>query len=107
MMKKLESEQEFQTLIAKDKQVFLFSAQWCPDCRVIEPIMPEFEGQYPEINFTYVDRDDFIDICIAHDIFGIPSFLAFNNGEEIARFVSKDRKTKAEIEAFLDKVNNQ
>ncbi|EAC6938414.1 thiol reductase thioredoxin, partial [Listeria monocytogenes] len=34
-------------------------------------------------------------------IFGIPSFLAFEDGEEVGRFVSKDRKTKEEINDFL------
>jgi len=36
------------------------------------------------------------------DIFGIPSFIAYENGIEIGRFVSKLRKTKNEIESFLD-----
>ncbi|MCY7914757.1 thioredoxin family protein, partial [Bacillus haynesii] len=43
----------------------------------------------------------FIDTCAEWDIFGIPSFLVFKEGNEISRFVSKDRKTKEEIEQFL------
>ncbi|WP_067841521.1 thioredoxin family protein [Amphibacillus sediminis] len=103
-MKALESEVQFQELANEGKTVFMFSADWCPDCRVIEPFLPELEESYPDLTFIYVDRDQFIDLCIKQDIFGIPSFLAFNNGEEVARFVSKDRKTREEIEAFLDKV---
>jgi hypothetical protein len=34
-------------------------------------------------------------------VFGIPSFVAFKNGQEAGRFVSKDRKTQEEIEEFL------
>ncbi len=49
-----------------------------------------------------IDRDDFIDLCVALDVFGIPSFLAYDKGNEVGRFVSKDRKTQQEIEAFLD-----
>ncbi|SIE49450.1 Uncharacterised protein [Mycobacteroides abscessus subsp. abscessus] len=33
--------------------------------------------------------------------FGIPSFIAFRDGEESGRFVSKDRKTQEEIENFI------
>ncbi|BCB05307.1 thioredoxin family protein [Bacillus sp. KH172YL63] len=101
-MRKLESIEEFQQLKENGKHVFMFSADWCPDCRVIEPILPEVESQFPDYTFLYVDRDQFIDVCIEHDIFGIPSFLAYENGRETGRFVSKDRKTKEEIERFMN-----
>ncbi|GLY10304.1 thioredoxin family protein [Pseudobacillus badius] len=101
-MKKLASIEEFQQLKESGKQIFLFSADWCPDCRVIEPVLPEIEEKYNEYNFVYVDRDDFLDLCISMDIFGIPSFVAFDSGKELGRFVSKERKTKEEIEQFVE-----
>jgi thiol-disulfide isomerase/thioredoxin len=103
-MRKLASEEEFHELKSNGKHVFMFSADWCPDCRIIEPILPEIESEYSEFTFIYVDRDQFIDICIEHDIFGIPSFLAFGDGKELGRFVSKDRKTKEEIENFMNQL---
>ncbi|SEO84053.1 Thiol-disulfide isomerase or thioredoxin [Amphibacillus marinus] len=103
-MEKLQTEAQFEELKQKGKHVFMFSADWCPDCRIIEPFLPELEEAYQDITFLYVDRDQFIDLCVNHDIFGIPSFLAFNQGEEVDRFVSKDRKTREEIESFLNKV---
>ncbi|WP_175990650.1 thioredoxin family protein [Bacillus sp. Marseille-Q1617] len=104
-MRKLKTMEEFHELKNNGKHVFMFSADWCPDCRVIEPILPEIENEYSEYTFLYVDRDQFIDICIDHDIFGIPSFLAFDNGQETGRFVSKDRKTKEEIQAFMNSLS--
>ncbi|MGR3765397.1 thioredoxin family protein [Rossellomorea sp. NS-SX7] len=104
-MRKLETMEEFHELKNNGKHVFMFSADWCPDCRVIEPILPEIENEYSEYTFLYVDRDQFIDICIEHDIFGIPSFLAFDNGQETGRFVSKDRKTKEEIQEFMNSLS--
>nr|WP_225941949.1 thioredoxin family protein [Sporosarcina limicola] len=86
----------------EERTIFMFSADWCPDCRVIEPILPRIEADYPEYNFLYVDRDEFIDLCGELDIFGIPSFIAFHNGVEAGRFVSKDRKSQEEIEKFID-----
>lgn len=35
-MKHLESEQQFEQL-KNEKTVFLFTADWCPDCKIIEP----------------------------------------------------------------------
>ncbi|WP_347862867.1 thioredoxin family protein [Salimicrobium sp. PL1-032A] len=101
-MKHLESKEQFQQLINNEKVIFMFSAEWCPDCRVIEPVLPELEAENPEWTFYYVDRDQFIDVCADYSIFGIPSFLAFDHAEEKARFVSKDRKSKEEIQAFID-----
>jgi len=64
--------------------------------------LPEIENEYKEYTFVSVDRDEFIDLCGELDIFGIPSFIAFKDGQEIGRFVSKDRKTKEEVEKFMD-----
>lgn len=101
-MKKLESMEQFEQLRDNGKHIFMFSADWCPDCRVIEPILPEVEAKYNEYTFIYVDRDDFIDLCIQLDVFGIPSFIGFQDGQELGRFVSKDRKTQEEIENFIE-----
>ncbi|MCI1591941.1 thioredoxin family protein [Heyndrickxia oleronia] len=100
-MKKLTSMEEFETLKDSGKTVFMFSADWCPDCRFIDPFLPEIEADFTEYTFVYVDRDEFIDLCSDLDIFGIPSFIVFKEGNELGRFVSKDRKTKEEIETFL------
>ena len=100
-MKKLETYEQFKELRDNGKHIFLFSADWCKDCRMIEPILPEIESKFPDYTFIYTDRDQFIDLCAELDIFGIPSFVAFENSREFGRFVSKDAKTKEEIESFI------
>ena len=101
-MKTLQSIEEYNQLTESGKTVLLFSADWCPDCRVIEPFLPELEEKYNDYQFVYVDRDDFIELCGDLGVFGIPSFVAFHDGEEAGRFVSKDRKTQEEIENFME-----
>ncbi|MEW5594601.1 thioredoxin family protein [Peribacillus frigoritolerans] len=100
-MEKLQTVEQYDALKNEGKHIFLFSATWCGDCRVIEPIMPEIETKFPDFTFIYVDRDEFIDVCAANDVFGIPSFIAYDNGKELGRFVSKDRKTQEQIEDFI------
>jgi thiol-disulfide isomerase/thioredoxin len=100
-MKHLESIEEFEQLRDTGKTIFMFSADWCPDCRFIDPVLPEIEAKFSDYSFIHVDRDQFIDLCQQLDVFGIPSFVAFENGNELGRFVSKDRKTQEEIEAFI------
>lgn len=99
-MKQLESEQQFESL-KKGATVFEFTAGWCPDCRVIEPDLPELEARYPMFDFVSVDRDKFMDICIENGIMGIPSFLVYKNGELLGSYIGKERKSIEQIDAFL------
>lgn len=103
-MRILESKEQFNEFTKNENSIMVFSAEWCPDCRIIEMALQMIEVDYPEFTFVYVDRDQFIEICQEYDIFGIPSFIAFKDGKETGRFVSKDRKTKEEIEEFLDEL---
>lgn len=101
-MEKLQSMEQFEALKQEEHIIFMFSADWCPDCRVIEPILPELQSENSQFTFYYVDRDEFIDLCANLNVFGIPSFVAFHKGEETGRFVSKERKTKEQIQQFID-----
>jgi thiol-disulfide isomerase/thioredoxin len=97
----LKSEAQLEEM--KQKQcILLFSADWCPDCRVIEHFLPEIEATYPEYPMILIDRDAFLDVCIEHGITGIPSFIVYKAGEVKGTFISKLRKTKQEILDFLN-----
>ena len=98
-MKELTSLQE--ALDTSGISCILFTAAWCPDCIAIRPFIPEIEAEFDSITFYKADRDKFIDLCQELNILGIPSFVCFENGREISRFVSKFSKTEAEIRSFL------
>lgn len=101
-METLKSTEQFEQLKNNERVIFMFSADWCGDCRFIDPVLPTIEANYPDYTFVKIDRDQFIDLCAELDVYGIPSFIAYTNGTETGRFVSKDRKTQEEIEAFID-----
>ncbi|RAP75376.1 thioredoxin family protein [Paenibacillus montanisoli] len=84
--------------------VAVFKTTWCKDCHYIDPFMPDIESSYAgRIKFVQIDRDDLPDLCFELNILGIPSFIAFKKSQELVRFVSKLRKTREEIEQFLDR----
>ena len=88
--------------ITKNGRVVLeFSAGWCPDCRFLDPFMPEIEKDFADSKFYQIDRDGSVDIAKEMNIMGIPSFVVYQDGTEIGRLVNKDRKTKDEVESFL------
>ncbi|MGX6961534.1 thioredoxin family protein [Vagococcus xieshaowenii] len=88
-------------LINTGKHVLFFTANWCGDCVFIKPHLPEIMANFPELSFVEVDRDQFLDACIKMNVMGIPSFIIVDKGQELGRFVSKDRKTKAEVIEFI------
>lgn len=94
--------EEIADYIENKKTVLFFTADWCGDCVFIKPDMPDIIATFPDFNFVQIDRDEYIDLCQQWGVLGIPSFIATDNGKEIGRFVSKDRKTKEEIIEFLN-----
>ncbi|MCI3920001.1 thioredoxin family protein [Paenibacillus sp. TRM 82003] len=105
-MQKLESVQQFDELIAQAKPtVALFKADWCKDCVYIDPFMPDVAEKYADrISFVIVDRDAYPELGERYNILGIPSFVALREGKETITFISKLRKSREEIEGFLDRV---
>ncbi|GAA5395602.1 thioredoxin family protein [Streptococcus uberis] len=96
------SYEELAQIIEKpEKMVLFFTADWCPDCQFIYPVMPEIEAENADFTFVRVNRDNFMEVAQEWNIFGIPSFVVLENGKEIGRLVNKLRKTKAEINDFL------
>ncbi|MFR0609911.1 thioredoxin family protein [Limosilactobacillus mucosae] len=86
----------------KGQVVLMFTADWCPDCQFIKPAMPEVEKDFGDFKFYAVDRDENLDLATELNVMGIPSFIAYRDGQEIGRFVNKDRKTKQQVEDFLN-----
>ncbi len=104
-MKELQDRQEFESRISSDKNVCaLFTADWCPDCQVLKPLLPDLETAFSDrFDFVSLNRDRFLDLCSELNVFGIPSFISFRNGVETGRFVSTRAKSREEIESFLRK----
>lgn len=104
-MESIKTEAQFREIIGADKlAIVVFKTTWCPDCHFIDPFMPEVEKNYEgRVVFYHIDRDDLPDLCAELNILGIPSFVAFRNGKELVRFVNKLRKSREEIEQFIDR----
>ncbi|WP_068783380.1 thioredoxin family protein [Paenibacillus phocaensis] len=104
-MKKITSPAEFQVSIQSSNLIVaVFKADWCVDCKFIDPFMPEVEAKYEgRLTLVEVDVDQVGDVSQEQNILGIPSFVAYSDGRELVRFVNKLRKSREEIEDFLNK----
>lgn len=84
------------------QSLMVFSTTWCPDCHFLKTFIDDLVQNNPKWTFYYIDRDKMIDLCVDLEILGIPSFIAYRDGQEVSRFVSKARKTQEEIQTFID-----
>ncbi len=83
---KVSSIEEYEKVISKGLVVTYFGADWCPDCRALEPQVIRIEQEYKtKFNFFKVDVDELQDIAIDNEIYSIPTLFYFNNGVLISR----------------------
>ena len=54
-----------------------------------------------------MDRDTYLDLVKEWDIYGIPSLVVLEKGQEIGRLVNRDRKTKGQINEFLASIREK
>ena len=106
-MRKLANLEEVTELKGQKKTVFMFTTTWCGDCTYIKPFIPEIEANFSDFTFIEVDRDDHMEFAQELNVMGIPSFVVYNENELVGDFISADRKTQEEIEAFLTEVNEK
>lgn len=104
-MKQVASAGEFKVSIQSSNLVVaVFTASWCGDCKFIDPFMPEVEEKYADrLTLIEVDVDKVGEVSQEQNILGIPSFVAYADGRELVRFVNKLRKSREEIEDFLNR----
>ena len=59
-----ENIEELATYVQSEgRTVFFFTADWCGDCRFIQPSLPEIEARNPNFTFIQVDRDAYLDLA--------------------------------------------
>lgn len=101
---KITSLEEFEKAALNDCAMMVFSTTWCPDCHFLKTYINDLVESNKQWTFYYIDRDDLVDLCIELEIMGIPSFVAYKKGEEVARLVNKLRKTQEEVQNFIDSI---
>jgi thioredoxin 1 len=63
-----------------------FWAPWCGPCRAIEPVMKKLGADYAgRVEVWKVNADEQPDVLRALRIYGIPTLVAYKNGQEVAR----------------------
>jgi len=77
------TEENFERLSSSDKPMFVdFWATWCGPCRVMDPVVERLAAKYSEkVLFGKVNVDEEMNISSRYEVFSIPTFMIFKNGQ--------------------------
>ncbi|WP_029136500.1 thioredoxin family protein [Nakamurella lactea] len=81
-----------------------FGADWCPPCRVIEPVLAAIAADRADtLRVVTVDADDDPEIAGRYGILGLPTLMVFTGGIPVMQVTGARSKTRltAEIDAAL------
>jgi thioredoxin 1 len=84
-MSELNSQNFDQTIASSEKCVIDFYATWCGPCKAMNPILESVEKDLGGGKIYKVDVDKNRDLVEKFGIRSVPTFLFFENGEEINR----------------------
>ncbi len=79
------------------KTVFYFTAEWCPPCKKVKPIVEEMKKE--GYQFQMIDIDYEQSLVEKFSVKSIPTFILLEDGREIQRMTGA--KTQNELEDFI------
>ena len=77
------TEANFDATTKSERPTFVdFWAVWCGPCRVMEPVVEKLALKYKDrMIFGKVNVDEEMNISSRYQVFSIPTFMVFKNGE--------------------------
>lgn len=77
------TEANFKDYSAGEKPLFVdFWAAWCGPCKIMEPVVDRLAAKYGAgVVFGKVNVDEQMSISSSYEIFSIPTFMLFKNGQ--------------------------
>lgn len=62
-----------------------FYADWCGPCRIMKPVIEEYDEQIDEVKVQQVDVDQESELAQAFSVRNIPFFVYIEDGEIVAK----------------------
>jgi thioredoxin 1 len=81
-----------------------FWAEWCPPCRVIEPILERLATDLSgRVLITKINSDENPEISARYRVLGLPTLLLFVGGEPVTSIIGARslRSLRTELEPHL------
>ena len=85
-----------EALIAADRPVLVdFAAEWCPPCRMLEPVLKALAAESGDrLSIVHVDVDQSPGLSARFSVMAMPTLVLFVHGTERRRFVGARSKAQ-------------
>ncbi|KAF7814538.1 thioredoxin X, chloroplastic [Senna tora] len=96
------------TVLKADRPVLVeFVATWCGPCRLISPIMEWAAKEYGDrLRIVKIDHDANPRIIEEYKVYGLPTLILFQNGQEVPKSRREGAITKVKLIEYLDALLN-
>ena len=87
------------------RNVMFLSADWCGDCKAIKPFVKDIKEAVENAGASWFDADRDANLAIAQEqgLMGIPAFVLFEGGEQIAHIGNGERLNPNDVLAWVTK----
>ncbi len=75
-----------------------FTADWCPPCRVMHPILDEIDASRDDLRIVSVDVDTEKETAARYGVMSMPTFMLFRNGAPVQTIVGARPRKRLESE---------
>ena len=85
------TDSSFSTEIATGIVAIDFSAEWCPPCRMMEPIVEQLAHDYAgRVRVFQMDTDNQPATMVKLGVRGLPTILVFRDGTIVDRIIGEE-----------------
>ena len=92
MVKEINAEEYAEIINSSSPVVIDFHATWCGPCKVLSPILEEFNDEIEGVEFVKLDVDQHPQIAGQNQVMGVPTVVILKDGEVKDRFVGVQPK---------------
>lgn len=84
MLKKINTQKEFEGTISSGTWLVDFSATWCGPCRMLEPVLKKVSEKF---NVIQIDVDQASELAMKFGVMSIPTLIVFKDGVLVTKCV--------------------
>jgi thioredoxin 1 len=86
-------------VLESDVPVLLeFTADWCPPCRMMAPVLAELDAERDDLRVLALDVDEHRTAAARYGVLSMPTFMLFAHGAPVATWVGARPKARLERE---------